>query len=382
MGLPGGPGLWLGGAALVIALLALVIALTSGGGSEPKAGATGPVGATFTPLPTSSSGGVDGSASPEPEISDSTDPNATAVPTGPVAAPVDCGSPTVTVSTADALTNALAQAKPGMSIEMEDGVYSGAFVANVKGTAAQPITLCGGSGAIIDGGGIKKGYGFHLDSADYWNLSGFTVRDAQKGVVADDTQHAVISHLTVYQIGDEGIHLRKFSSDNVVEDNVVHDTGQRRDKFGEGIYVGSANSNWGQITGGKPDNSDRNMIRGNTITATTAEEIDIKEGTTGGTVTGNTFDGSKLTGADSWVDVKGNGWTISDNTGNHSPLDGFQTHQVYAGWGTNNTFSGNTANVDGSGYGFHFAPVENNKLTCNNKVTAAGQGLANVSCIS
>jgi len=190
----------------------------------------------------------------------------------------------------------------------------------------------------------------------------------------------VISHLTVEQIGDEGIHLRKFSTDNVVADNVIRDTGKRRDKFGEGVYIGSANSNWGEISGGKPDTSDRNVVRGNKISATTAESIDAKEGTTGGLITGNTFDGSALVGADSWVDVKGNNWTITKNTGSHSPQDGFQTHQVADGWGRGNTFSGNEAVVDGAGFGFHFAPVENNRLTCDNKATGAAAGLANVTC--
>ena len=40
--------------------------------------------------------------------------------------------------------------------------------------------------------------------------------------------------------------------------------------------------NWESVTGGQPDNSDRNIIRNNTITDTTSESIDIKEGTTGG----------------------------------------------------------------------------------------------------
>jgi hypothetical protein len=220
----------------------------------------------------------------------------------------------------------------------------------------------------------------HLDGADYWRFVGFTVRNSQKGVMADGTNHAVISGLTVEQIGDEAIHLRKFSSDNVVEGNTIRDTGQRKDKFGEGVYIGTANSNWATITGGAPDTSDRNVVRNNTISATTAESIDLKEGTTGGTVTGNTFDGSALTGADSWVDVKGNGWTITNNTGNHSPADGFQTHQVYDGWGSGNTFAGNTANVDGPGFGFHLAPVLTNRVACSNKATGAAQGLANIAC--
>jgi hypothetical protein len=85
----------------------------------------------------------------------------------------------------------------------------------------------------------------------------------------------VIQGLTVQNIGDEGIHLRSFSSDNLVVGNTVRDTGKRREKFGEGIYIGSATSNWEKYSQGRPDRSDRNVVRGNSISATTAESVDI-----------------------------------------------------------------------------------------------------------
>ncbi|MEU4426773.1 NosD domain-containing protein [Actinoplanes sp. NPDC024001] len=296
----------------------------------------------------------------------------------------DCAEATVQVSTAEQLTAALKDVAPGTSIRLADGVYEGTFAATGSGTESQPVSLCGSAGAILDGGGIKKGYGLHLDGTSFWRVSGFTVRNAQKGVMGDGVTHSVIRGLTVEQIGDEGIHLRKFSTDNVIEKNTVRDTGNRRTKYGEGIYIGSANSNWGEITSGAPDASDRNVVRGNKISDTTAEAVDIKEGTTGGTVDGNTFDGSALVedDADSWVDVKGNSWTISNNTGTNSPNDGFQTHQVYSGWGIGNTFTGNVATVNGPGYGFRLTPVKDNRVTCDNKASSAAEGLSNTPCDS
>ncbi|MGH9187273.1 MAG: hypothetical protein ACRD0U_15885 [Acidimicrobiales bacterium] len=53
-------------------------------------------------------------------------------------------------------------------------------------------------------------------------------------------------------IGDEAIHLRAFSTDNLAIGNTIRNTGLRRDKFGEGIYVGSAVSNWEKHSGGEP----------------------------------------------------------------------------------------------------------------------------------
>ena len=82
----------------------------------------------------------------------------------------------------------------------------------------------------------------------------------------------------------------------------------------------------GKVQKGEPDHRDRNQVLRNEIWATTSESIDIKEGTSGGLIEGNRFDGSGLSGADSWVDVKGNGYTILGNTiGTNSPKDGYQT---------------------------------------------------------
>ncbi|HMG19998.1 MAG TPA: hypothetical protein VK607_01730, partial [Kofleriaceae bacterium] len=64
----------------------------------------------------------------------------------------------------------------------------------------------------------------------------------------------------------------------------------------------------------RPDRCDRIRIVGNHLGPnTTAENLDIKEGTSDGIVENNWFDGTGMVvpaGADSWVDVKGNGWQL------------------------------------------------------------------------
>jgi hypothetical protein len=294
-----------------------------------------------------------------------------------------CPGATVTVSSAGALTRALAAARPGQVIVLAPGRYPGHFAAAASGTPAAPITVCGPRSAILDGGGIQRGYTFHLNRASWWTVRGFTVTGGQKGVVADGASHDIIDGLYVHAVGDEAIHLRAFSSHDVIKNCLVRDTGLLVPFYGEGIYVGSAHKNWCRYSGCRPDASDDNLITGNDIADTTAENIDIKEGTSGGMITGNRLDGTGMVGsaATAWVNVKGNDWTVADNTGITSIKDGFQVHRVYPGWGEDNVFRGNTLQVDGPGYGIY---VQSRHLgtvvACDNRVSGAGRGLSNIAC--
>lgn len=364
------------GAVLVLLLWGATGLAAALGRPQPDAGATPVSDPGRTPSPVETPEGEDEEDEGEPLPS-------TPVPGGPdsQAAPVECAAATVEVRNADELSSALSGAEPGDVIVMSAGTYVGEFIAEASGTADDPITLCGPPDAVLNGGDWKGDYVFHLDGAKYWRLQGFSVTNGQKGVMADGTVGSLIEGLTVYHIGDEAIHLRKHSTDNRVVGNDVSDTGLRREKFGEGIYIGSADSNWGSITDGQPDKSDRNVIEGNRIHGTTSESIDIKEGTTGGVVRGNSFDGSAIIAADSWVDVKGNEWLIEGNTGVNSPLDGFQTHEIgKGGWGTRNVFRGNVATVNGPGFGFSLTPERDNVVACDNQVSEAGEGYSNVDC--
>ena len=305
----------------------------------------------------------------------------------PTPTPTSTGGTTVTVTSSTGLAAALASAAPGTHVELADGRYSTAkgFVVSTACTSAKPCTLHGGRGAVLDGNGTSGVYGLHLSRAAYWTVSGLTVANAAKGVVLDHTQHSTLTGLEVRGTGDEGIHLRALSSDNTVRGNVVHDTGKRSPGYGEGIYVGSAKSNWGTYSGGAPDRSDRNVIDANTISATTAESVDVKEGTTDGTLSGNSFDGAGMSGtnyADSWVDLKGNGWVVSGNRGVNALLDGFQTHVAVTGWGKWNLFRANVADTRSRGYGFRVQDpgATGNRVACDNRAGSAGAGLANLAC--
>jgi len=294
-----------------------------------------------------------------------------------------CGSHGTQVGTASDLKNALANARPGATIVLGPGVYQGDFKATVSGTAAAPITLCGPSSAVLQGDSIRSGYTFYLDHASYWRVEGFTVEGGQKGVMADGANYVLLSGLYVHGTGDEAIHLRDFSSNDTVSHNVIRDTGLLVAFYGEGIYVGSAHSNWCKYSGCQPDASDHDVITGNDISSTTAENIDIKEGTTGGTITGNHLDGTGMvsSAATSWINVKGNDWTVTGNTGVDSIGDGFSVHQVYPGWGLGNVFRANQITVNGPGYGIYVQSKHLNTLVaCDNAVSGAQSGFSTVAC--
>ena len=60
----------------------------------------------------------------------------------------------------------------------------------------------------------------------------------------DGSVGTVIDGVEVFDIGDEGVHFRSCSSDGVLRNSFIHDTGRNSPQYGEGVYVGSANSNW------------------------------------------------------------------------------------------------------------------------------------------
>lgn len=241
---------------------------------------------------------------------------------------------TVRVSDAESLSRALAAARPGQTIELADGTYTGKFVINTAGAAGNPITLTGSRAAVLTGGDGGSGYDLHLEGADHWQLVGFTVSGLRKGIMTDRTNHTVLSGLDVGNTGAEAVHLGNFSSDNVVQDCVIHDTGKTEPRFGEGLYLGTAKSNWATKSGGQPDRSNNNKALDNIFKSITAENVDVKEETSGGLIAGNRFDASGISGknfADSVLDIKGVRYRIADNTTTGSSpnlVDGFQTHVI------------------------------------------------------
>ncbi|MCU1632316.1 MAG: hypothetical protein JWM61_968 [Micrococcaceae bacterium] len=305
-------------------------------------------------------------------------PTSTPAPTLRTTSPTQASAGVVQVSTAAGLKSALASAQPGQVIELRDGRYIGAFTASASGTPSSPITLRGSRNAVLSTGSTSSGYGLHVTGSN-WRITGISVASSAKGIVLDGSRNTVINGVDVGTIGAEAVHFRSGSSDGAILGSFIHDTGLIQPEYGEGIYIGSATSNW---AGGAPDRSDRITVRGNRITNTPAEGIDIKEGTTGGVIAGNVFTNSGFSGAnyaDSWVDVKGNGYRIEGNSGLGTKLDAFQVHSALAGWGTGNTFTGNTVQGGVPGYEV-WVQSASLATTIACKASGAARGLSNIAC--
>ncbi|GAA3910664.1 hypothetical protein GCM10022244_20840 [Streptomyces gulbargensis] len=255
--------------------------------------------------------------------------------------PAPAAAATVDVSTTAQLRTALANARPGDTIRLADGTYTGNFKATTPGTATARIVLTGSSRAVLTAGG---GYGLHLNGASYWTVAGITVTGGQKGIMTDAADGVVIDGVTVHGLDMEGVHFRNSSRNGVLKNSRVYDTGNDGRGMGEGVYVGSANT----LT----DRSDNVLIIDNVIGPDVGgESVDIKEGTTGARIVGNTFDGRGLTGVhydDSWVDVKGNNVLVEGNRGVNTTNNGFETHSQQSGWGCGTVFHDNHADLTGA----------------------------------
>lgn len=299
----------------------------------------------------------------------------------------------VNVSTVSELKKALSEAKAGDEIIVKEGVYSGKFIVpvGVNGTEKNPIVIRGVGEVKFDAGNFNTGYVLHLQ-ASYWVIKDISITNGLKGIMMDGASYNTIKNVTIFKIGEEALHIRKHSKHNLVQNCTISQTGLKTADYGEGIYIGSAKNNWANYTNGLPDLSDSNSIVNNKIgPAITAECIDIKEGTTGTIIRGNTFDATGITGAnggDSWIDVKGNYALIENNTGwnpgGNVFIDGYQVHCAVNGWGNYNEFKNNTSVINATGFGFNIqlsgsnGTTTGNKVYSNNVVTGATRGVSNI----
>lgn len=261
-------------------------------------------------------------------------------------------------SSADEIQSALRDARAGDKIIIKEGSYigkwmeSGYFSSNGEGTKEHPITIESenpNNPSKLVGLRSSSGYALYL-TGDYWRVNNLKITNAQKGIMIDNGNYNIISDCQVYDVEQEGIHLRDGSSNNIIKDTKVYNTGTVRADFGEGIYVGSDKGKWNEFKKECDNNIITNCEIGPNVRA---EHLDIKEGTTGTTVKECIFKGEGIAGknyADSFIDVKGNKTVVKNNIGyrnnNSIIVDAFQIHVQVDGWGLDNEFYDNDLFLD------------------------------------
>jgi hypothetical protein len=229
------------------------------------------------------------------------------------------------------------------------------YFGKANGTSQKPITLRSVDATKpqeLVGGTTSAKYGLYI-TGDYWIVKNISVTNSQKGIMLDNANHVVIDNVIVHDVGQEAIHLRDNSSNNIVKNSRIYNTGLVDAGYGEAFYVGShpgSTNSVGYVYG--PD-CNFNVIGGNTIgPGIAAEHIDIKAGVLGTVFEYNVMNGVGMTGAnsaDSFIDVKGNGSIIRGNkayrNGESNILNIFEVHAEVANYET--TFIGNQGDLDG-----------------------------------
>ncbi len=275
----------------------------------------------------------------------------------------------INCNTVDCILNAMKNAKPGDEIIIASGTYiapekvsvggrAARFLSQKDGTSSKPIIIRGKNASnppILKGpDGRYDGYVMRI-MGDYWKIEDLILEEGSKGLVFDTANHGVIKNVTVRELGEEGIHLRDGSSNNLVKNCKVYNTGIKKPGIGEGLYVGSDK--------GQHDDYDRdcnnNTIEGCIVGPNvTAEGVDVKEGTKNTIIRNCTFSAKGISGensADAFIDLKGAYAFVYNNTFN---LDGsniinsgvdFLDRGTGYNTGYRNAIFDNTFNLQGRG---------------------------------
>lgn len=206
---------------------------------------------------------------------------------------------------------AVASAQPGDVLRLRadipgrlvyQGSHHGYSGPGADGTARAPIVITADPGVWIDPGNLSSGQAaLDVIAVDHVHVVGVNVRNAQFGIRClqcrgTDAQPVRIAANRVTLTGHAGIHVGGHGASHapsswvVVEDNVVDLTGRTTATLGQGIHLGYGGAEWVDTTGNV-------TVRGNDISQTGAEGIDIEPGTRDITVENNAVhDLAPLTG--------------------------------------------------------------------------------------
>jgi hypothetical protein len=246
----------------------------------------------------------------------------------------DSNSGTTASAPLASIQHAVDQAQPGDSVELAAGEYLQDVVSKRDGTASAPITIRGPADAVLKGGGGDRIFEIHHD---HLTLQGFTIngqwgdpsavdgyREKLLYVVGRQPRDGVtglkVLDMSFRNGGGECLRLRYFAQNNEVAGSSFVGCGVHDFKFaagkrnGEAIYIGTAPEQRGN--GENPtadvDQSNGNWIHNNTFDTQGNECVDIKEGSSGNIVEGNSCTGQRDPKSGGF-DARGSGNIIRNN---------------------------------------------------------------------
>ncbi|HYC72509.1 MAG TPA: hypothetical protein VEB66_14970 [Opitutaceae bacterium] len=171
------------------------------------------------------------------------------------------------------LKSAMQAAGPGDIIYFT-GLHTGNMRTYAHGTAAAPI-IVRGIDATVQTSSQSTGYGVEV-LHDYWRFDDFTINYAKKGFYCFNADHGVATRLDVTNTGQEAFKFRRYTNHWEVASCSVDGAGQAANDYGEGFYVGDAQSNWESST--TPDTSGHIVFRDCHVANVTNDAYDLKEG--------------------------------------------------------------------------------------------------------
>lgn len=292
------------------------------------------------------------------------------------------------------IQKALDSAQPGDTVYLATGIYYQDAISKRNGSFDLPITIKGGSDAIVKGAGKSRIFEINHD---YIVLDGFTV-DGLHGnpsaitgygdkliyIVGTGNKDGVIGskiiNMTLKNAGGECVRIKYFSQKNEVANNTILNCGVYDFKFGgakngEGVYIGTAPEQLYRNPTLDLDNSNNNYIHHNLMNTQGNEGVDIKEGSSGNIVEYNSISGQKDP-ASGGLDSRGDGNIFRNNDifGNIGAGIRFGG-DFYNGYqfGQNNQAYNN--NIHDNQYGsFKIQAVPQTKI-CGNILSNNGAGL-------
>ena len=306
------------------------------------------------------------------------------------------------VSTVDGLTAAALSAKAGDTIWVAAGKYElptsnckndtfvnstgrdcGLIWLGTNGTPEDPVVLAGADPANppeIYSADVQHNYGIHV-TGDYVVLKNLKIHTFAKGVVFDNSVGSLMEDCEVYHTGNEIVHVRDSSQQVTLNRNFIHGSGFDVAQYGEGIYVGTFNKGWAssqesdRSAGFWGENASQHRYSGydwrvngtkitcNVVKATTAENIDVKEGTVDGVIQGNMFigDSTNYDGQvdydDANIDMKGASWTVTGNYFYNSLKQGLPYYNSHFRYFVEEVVMPSNGNKSGSNIGKYEAAV-------------------------